>query len=192
MTNGATMRISEAGWLEGARHVASPNCDARPPGVRIELIVVHNISLPPGKFGGDGIVDLFLNRLTAQAHPYYADIAHLRVSAHFLIRRDGALIQFVPCNLRAWHAGESCWRGRARCNDFSIGIEIEGADDVPFTEAQYATLERLTGALLNAYPSIRAVVGHEDIAPARKTDPGPCFDWARYRSASAPALSFRA
>ena len=177
MTNGATMRISEAGWLEGARHVASPNCDARPPGVRIELIVVHNISLPPGKFGGDGIVDLFLNRLTAQAHPYYADIAHLRVSAHFLIRRDGEILQFVPCTQRAWHAGVSCWRGRERCNDFSIGIELEGADDIPYEAIQYAKLKALVAIITSEFP-VTDIVGHADIAPGRKTDPGPAFDWS--------------
>jgi N-acetyl-anhydromuramoyl-L-alanine amidase len=163
---------------EGVRHVASPNCDARPAETCIELIVVHNISLPPRVFGGSGIVDLFLNRLPPDAHPYYAGIAHLRVSAHFLIRRDGELLQFVPCAQRAWHAGVSSWRGRERCNDFSIGVELEGADDVPFEDAQYQRLNALVALLRERYP-IADVAGHADIAPGRKTDPGPAFDWRR-------------
>ena len=158
----------------------SPNFDERPPGAAIELIVVHNISLPPGQFGGDGIVDLFTNRLDPGAHPYYATIAELKVSAHFLVRRDGALIQFVPCTKRAWHAGESTWRARERCNDFSIGIELEGTDDQPFENLQYAALTRLVRALRGAYGALE-MVGHSDIAPNRKTDPGPCFDWSRLR-----------
>ncbi len=161
---------------DGARYVASPNCDARPAAMPIELIVVHNISLPPRTFGGSGIVDLFLNRLQPDEHPYYAGIAHLRVSAHFLIRRDGELLQFVPCVQRAWHAGVSSWRGRERCNDFSIGIELEGADDVPFEHAQYRRLVGLVVLLREHYPIVD-VTGHSDIAPGRKTDPGPAFDW---------------
>lgn len=141
---------------------------------------MHAISLPPGVFGGAAIADLFLNRLDTTAHPYYAGLADLRVSAHFVIRRDGACTQFVPCLKRAWHAGESYWRGRARCNDFSIGIELEGSDEVAFEDAQYDALARLTRALKSAYP-IADVVGHSDIAPGRKTDPGPQFDWLRYR-----------
>ena len=144
----------------------------------IELIVVHNISLPPREFGGPGIVDLFLNRLQPYAHPYYAGIAQLRVSAHFLIRRDGELIQFVPCAQRAWHAGVSRWRGRERCNDFSVGIELEGADDIAFEAAQYARLCAVIAALRTRYP-IADVTGHSDIAPGRKTDPGPAFDWSQ-------------
>lgn len=171
------MRISLDGYADEARYVASPNCDERPVDARIELIVVHNISLPPGEFGGPGIIDLFLNRLAPEAHPYYAGIAHLRVSAHFLIRRDGAVLQFVPCVRRAWHAGVSTWRGRERCNDFSVGIELEGADDVSYEAAQYERLRALVGALRAAYPIID-IAGHADIAPGRKTDPGPAFDWS--------------
>lgn len=174
------MRIADDGMIDGARHLASPNCDERPPGTRIGLIVIHNISLPPGEFGGPGIVDLFTNRLDPQAHPYYAAIAGLRVSAHFLIRRDGELIQFVSCSRRAWHAGASEWRGRSCCNDFSIGIELEGNDDTPFEGAQYEALAGLTRALQARY-AIADLAGHSDIAPGRKTDPGPYFDWARYR-----------
>ena len=162
----------------GVRYVPSPNCDARPADARIELIVVHNISLPPREFGGPGIIDLFLNRLDAAAHPYYAGIAHLRVSAHFLIRRDGELLQFVPCLLRAWHAGVSSWRGRERCNDFSLGIELEGADDMPYEDAQYERLRALISALCACYP-ITAITGHADIAPGRKTDPGAAFEWKK-------------
>lgn len=158
---------------------ASPNFDERPSGARIELLVIHAISLPPGEFGGRGIEELFLNRLDPADHPYYAGIAHLRVSAHFVVRRDGTPVQFVSCASRAWHAGVSCWNGRPRCNDFSIGIELEGTDDEPFESAQYETLAILTRALQAAYP-IAAIVGHRDIAPGRKTDPGPFFDWPRY------------
>lgn len=174
-------RLDAAGWLQGAQHIPSPNCDARPEGEAITLVVIHNISLPPGEFGGPGVIELFTNRLDPAAHPYYETIKDLRVSAHFFIRRDGELIQFVPCGLRAWHAGVSQWQGRERCNDFSIGIELEGTDDLPFTDAQYAVLNELLTLLRAAYP-IAAVVGHADIAPGRKTDPGPCFDWTRLAS----------
>ncbi|WP_324780579.1 1,6-anhydro-N-acetylmuramyl-L-alanine amidase AmpD [Thiobacillus sedimenti] len=167
-----------SGWLSAARHIPSPNCDARPQDMAIELVVIHNISLPPGVFDGDAVIELFTNRLDWDAHPYYAGIRGLRVSAHFFVRRDGALIQFVPCTLRAWHAGLSNWEGREHCNDFSIGIELEGADDRPFTDAQYATLRPLVACLKTRYP-IRGVVGHSDIAPGRKTDPGPHFAWHR-------------
>ena len=170
------MRITEDGLLEGARFISSPNCDARPADACVELIVIHNISLPPGGFGGPGVVDLFLNRLDPAGHPYYADIAHLRVSAHFFIRRDGEIIQFVACAQRAWHAGVSQWRGRERCNDFSVGIELEGTDEMPFEDAQYGGLLRLIEALKARYPIV-AVTGHADVAPGRKTDPGPAFDW---------------
>lgn len=166
------------GVLSGARQIASPNHDERPPGMAAELIVIHNISLPPGEFGGDGVERLFTNRLDPEAHPYYREIHQLKVSAHFFIRRDGELIQFVPCGRRAWHAGASQWQGRERCNDFSIGIELEGDDATPFEDAQYATLNTLLAALRLAYP-IAGVTGHSDIAPGRKTDPGPCFDWSR-------------
>jgi AmpD protein len=172
--------VDRAGIVRAAAQVASPNCDDRPAGTAITLLVVHGISLPPGAFGGSGIVELFTNRLDPDAHPYYRDVAGLPVSAHFLVRRDGALIQFVPCGRRAWHAGASSWRGRERCNDFSIGVELEGADEVPYEARQYATLARLTRALSRRYP-IADVAGHSDIAPGRKTDPGRAFDWARYR-----------
>ena len=166
------------GWLAAAHRLPSPNCDERPEGSAIRLVVIHNISLPPGVFDGDAVIELFTNRLDWDAHPYYQGIRGLRVSAHFLIRRDGTLIQFVPCALRAWHAGASCWQGIERCNDFSVGIELEGTDDLPFTDAQYAALGPLVQALKQAYP-IEAVVGHSDIAPGRKTDPGPHFAWQR-------------
>jgi AmpD protein len=174
------LRLDAEGRVAGARFVPSPNCDARPAGHAIELIVIHHISLPPGEFGGPGIAELFTNRLDPAAHPYYEQLAGVRVSAHFLIRRDGALWQFVACAARAWHAGKSRWRGRARCNDFSIGIELEGTGEVAFTAAQYRELARLTRVLRERYP-IRAIVGHSDIAPGRKSDPGPEFDWKRYR-----------
>lgn len=174
------MRITDDGLVEGVRYIASPNCDARPAGARIELIVVHNISLPPREFGGPGIIELFLNRLPSDAHPYYAGIAELRVSAHFLIRRDGELLQFVPCAQRAWHAGVSTWRGRNRCNDFSVGIELEGADDIPYEDPQYAQLRALLDALTERYP-VQEVVGHADVAPGRKTDPGAAFNWEKIK-----------
>ena len=172
------LTIDAAGVATGVTQIASPNCDDRPDARDIVLIVVHGISLPPGEYGGDGIAELFTNRLDPAAHPYYATIAPLRVSAHFLIRRDGALVQFVPCARRAWHAGASCWNGRERCNDFSIGVELEGSDHTPYAEAQYDTLVMLVDALCARYP-IEDVVGHSDIAPGRKTDPGFAFDWTR-------------
>ena len=172
------MRIDAQGLLEGGEYIPSPNCDDRSAGA-IELLVIHNISLPPGEFGGDGVQRLFTNTLEVGAHPYYQAIAGLKVSAHFYIRRDGRVIQFVSCLRRAWHAGESCWQGRSRCNDFSIGIELEGSDFVPFADAQYAVLHELTKALRAAYP-IQGIAGHSDIASKRKTDPGPYFDWTRY------------
>lgn len=178
------MRIDEQGLAEGARFIPSPNHDERPEGCGISLLVIHNISLPPNEYGGDGIIELFTNRLDPTAHPYYETIRGIEVSSHFLIRRDGELIQFVPCTQRAWHAGASNWRGRERCNDFSIGIELEGSDFESFTDAQYKTLARLSKALHTAYP-IADVVGHSDIAPGRKTDPGPFFDWVRYRRSRA-------
>lgn len=173
-----TMLIDSQGLLAGGEYIPSPNCDDRPPGA-IELLVIHNISLPPGEFGGDGVQRLFTNTLDRGAHPYYQTLAGLEVSAHFFVRRDGQVIQFVPCIKRAWHAGESLWQGKFRCNDFSIGIELEGSDAVPYTEAQYAALDLLTRTLREAYP-IRGIAGHCDISPHRKTDPGPCFDWGRY------------
>jgi AmpD protein len=176
------MKLDAAGVVEGARYLPSPNCDDRPAGTAIELLVIHCISLPPGVFEGDAVIDLFLNRLDPGAHPYFGSIAALRVSAHFFIRRDGELLQFVPCAMRAWHAGQSSWCGRERCNDFSIGIELEGTDEAPFSEAQYECLGVLARTLYARYP-IKASLGHADIAPGRKTDPGPHFSWARYREA---------
>jgi AmpD protein len=164
-----------------ARQVASPNCDARPEGEAVSLLVIHNISLPPGEFGSGAVARLFTNALEFSEHPYYETLRGLRVSSHFLISRDGELVQFVPCSLRAWHAGASMWNGRERCNDFSIGIELEGTDDLPYTGEQYGQLAGLTEALRRRYP-ITDIVGHADIAPGRKTDPGQSFDWVRYRA----------
>lgn len=170
-------------WLPGARHLQSPNADSRPDPDDISLLVLHNISLPPGQFGGHFIEDFFLNRLDRTRHPYFSEIARLRVSSHLLIRRDGATVQFVALNRRAWHAGRSEFRGRCACNDFSIGIELEGTDDSPFTDAQYAMLVKLTQEIRQRFRAItpERIVGHSDIAPGRKTDPGPAFDWARFR-----------
>lgn len=179
------LAIDERGYATLARQVRSPNRDERPDGAAISLVVVHGISLPPGEFGGDGIVRLFTNRLDPDAHPYFATLSHLRVSAHFLIRRDGELIQFVSCLDRAWHAGVSAWKGHERCNDFSIGIELEGTDAIPYGPPQYTMLGRLIRALKRAY-RIEDVVGHSDVAPGRKTDPGPAFDWARLHRLLAP------
>lgn len=171
--------IDGAGWLEGAVRIESPHCDARPPGTAIELLVLHGISLPPGEFGGDAIERLFTGRLDPADHPAYESLAGLRVSAHFVIERSGRVVQYVRCGARAWHAGQSEFEGRAACNDFSIGIELEGRDDLPYAAAQYPALVALTRALAAAYP-LRAVRRHSDIAPRRKSDPGPYFDWARY------------
>ena len=161
------------------RVVWSPNQDDRPDGSEVTLVVLHSISLPPGEFGGDAIERLFTNRLDPDAHPYFRQIHGMRVSAHFLVRRDGELVQFVPVARRAWHAGASAWRGRGRCNDFSVGIELEGADDAPFEDAQYQALVALLRRLGNVHP-LKAVAAHSDIAPGRKTDPGPRFDWQRF------------
>jgi AmpD protein len=168
--------VDRAGTVRAAAQVPSPNCDARPPGTEITLLVVHNISLPPGEFGGTAIAELFTNRLDPGAHPYFATVAQQRVSAHFLVGRDGALTQFVSCAERAWHAGVSAWRGRAQCNDFSIGVELEGTDVLAYEAAQYRVLARLIRALRRRYP-VADLAGHQDIAPGRKTDPGPAFDW---------------
>lgn len=171
----------DSGLVAGAWQIPSPNCDQRPDPADISLIVVHGISLPPGEYGGSCVAELFTNRLDPHAHPYFMDLADVRVSAHLFIRRDGALLQFVPLHRRAWHAGQSAYCGRARCNDYSIGIELEGTDDEPFTDAQYETLITLCRALIEVYPAITAerITGHEHIAPGRKTDPGPYFDWQR-------------
>jgi N-acetyl-anhydromuramoyl-L-alanine amidase len=173
--------LQRDGVLEAARQVESPNWDARPPAVVPELIVVHGISLPPGEYGGTWIDLLFTNALPRDAHPYFATVADLRVSSHLLIRRDGEPVQYVPFGRRAWHAGVSSWQGRERCNDYSIGIELEGADDDPYESAQYAMLGRVIALLCRAYPSLapERVVGHSDVAPGRKTDPGLAFDWPR-------------
>jgi len=160
---------------------ASPNFDDRPEGATVDVIVIHNISLPPGEFGGPHIEELFQNRLHPGAHPYFAGIANLRVSAHFLVRRDGEVIQFVDTDKRAWHAGVSSWNGRERVNDFSIGIELEGTDDRPFEDAQYAALNALLARLRERYGAL-PLTGHSEIAPGRKTDPGPSFDWSRLTS----------
>lgn len=174
------MRLDASGLLDAAQFIASPNFDERPPDMDVNLLVIHNISLPPGEYGGNGVIELFTNRIDPQAHPYYQTVQGLNVSSHFFIRRDGEVIQFVRCNQRAWHSGASSWQGRERCNDFSIGIELEGSDAEPFADAQYATLTMLTQCLCGRYP-IQHVVGHSDIAPGRKTDPGPYFEWERYR-----------
>lgn len=173
--------IDEDGVLAGTVQVPSPNCDERPEGVAVTLLVVHNIGLPPGEFGGEAVTQLFTNTLDFAGHPYYGTLRELKVSTHFLIHRGGELVQFVPCARRAWHAGPSSWRGRERCNDYSIGVELVGADDVPYTEEQYQRLAELTLKASRRYPVVD-VVGHADIAPGRKTDPGPAFDWGRYRA----------
>lgn len=174
------LSLDTAGWVAEARRCPSPNRDARADGVAAELLVVHNISLPPYHYGGRGVEQLFTNTLDAAEHPYYATIHHLRVSAHFFIRRNGELVQFVPVTERAWHAGVSSWRGRERCNDFSLGVELEGCDFEPFADAQYRTLIALA-RLLKQQLGLTGMTGHEHIAPGRKTDPGPYFDWARLR-----------
>jgi AmpD protein len=175
---------ASTGLLREARQVPSPNCDDRPAGAAVELLVIHAISLPEGEFGGPWIDHLFCNQLQAADHPEFAAICQLQVSAHVLIRRDGELVQYVPFHRRAWHAGVSQYAGREACNDFSIGIELEGCDDQAFTERQYDTLGHLCQALLATYPSLspRHIAGHSDIAPGRKTDPGPHFDWTRLRA----------
>jgi len=172
------------GWLEGVRRVESPNSDDRPPGMDLDLIVVHGISLPPGRFGEGWIDRFFCNELPAAADPYFATIADMKVSAHVLIARDGALTQYVSFNRRAWHAGRSLYCGRTACNDFSVGIELEGTDDSPYMRAQYESLAAAIRALRSAYPSLREadIVGHSEIAPGRKTDPGDAFDWSALRA----------
>ena len=171
------------GLLCQARQVLSAHCDPRPPGVAPELIVVHGISLPPGEFGGPWIERMFTGTLEASVHPFFQSAAELKVSAHLLVRRDGEPVQFVPFGLRAWHAGASSWQGRSACNDFSIGIELEGTDEVSYEDSQYEALARLITALCAAYPTLSSarVVGHSEIAPGRKSDPGPAFDWTRLR-----------
>lgn len=175
------MQLNE-GWLVNARRVPSPHYDCRPDDETPYLLVVHNISLPPGEFGGPWIDALFSGTLDPNAHPFFAGIAHLRVSAHCLIRRDGEIVQYVPFDKRAWHAGISCYHGRERCNDFSIGIELEGTDTLAYSEEQYRQLAAVTRQLIALYPDIaKHMTGHSDIAPGRKTDPGPAFDWEKFR-----------
>ncbi|HEY1075325.1 MAG TPA: 1,6-anhydro-N-acetylmuramyl-L-alanine amidase AmpD [Fontimonas sp.] len=185
----AASAVDSAGWLRRVRRVESPNCDARPDANDISLLVIHGISLPPGRFGGPWIDALFTNRLDPAAHPYFAGIAELRVSAHVCIDRRGVATQYVGFAQRAWHAGVSSFEGRSRCNDFSIGIELEGTDDRAYTASQYARLARVVAQLMAAYPQITAerIVGHSDIAPGRKTDPGASFDWSAFRRALAAA-----
>lgn len=180
VTHPLSIRMPE-GILEGVRQVSSPNQDERPPGVHPELIIVHGISLPPGRFGGPWLDRLFTNTLEPGEHPYFAEIAGLRVSTHVLIRRDGEIVQYVPLRARAWHAGQSCFAGRAACNDFSVGIELEGTDDVAYENVQYDRLGAVIRAARSAFPTLRdaPVVGHCDVAPGRKTDPGHAFDWRR-------------
>jgi AmpD protein len=170
------------GILQQATFCLSPNCDERPMGMVADGIVIHNISLPPNEFGGDWITDLFLNRLDPTAHPYFTEIADIRVSAHLLIKRDGSVKQYVPFHQRAWHAGQSSWEGRTACNDFTIGIELEGCDEQPFEDKQYTKLTATIQALLTSYPALSTerITGHSDIAPGRKIDPGPFFDWLRF------------
>jgi AmpD protein len=183
-----------AGLLASARRVLSPNSDPRPAGLVPELVVIHGISLPPGHYGGRWIDRLFTNSLPPGEHPYFETIQHLRVSSHVLIDRDGRLTQYVPFHERAWHAGQSYWRGRENCNDFSIGVELEGTDEEPYDDRQYAALIPLLAALQRAFPSLQAgwIAGHSDIAPGRKTDPGPAFDWARLeRGLRAAGAGFR-
>ncbi|MCW8125257.1 1,6-anhydro-N-acetylmuramyl-L-alanine amidase AmpD [Microbulbifer halophilus] len=173
---------SESGWLSGARRLPSPHCNSRPEGCPVDLLVIHCISLPPGEYGGSHIDDFFLGQLDIDAHPYFAEIAALRVSAHFLIDRNGRVTQYVPLDRRAWHAGKSEFCGRGNCNDFSIGIELEGLDTDSYTDAQYRALAEVTAAIRAEYPQISRdrITGHSDIAPGRKLDPGPDFDWQRY------------
>ena len=182
---------SESGLVREARQVPSPNCDDRPPDCEPNLIVIHGISLPPGEFGGQWIDRLFTNRLDSSEHPYFQEISGLRVSSHLLVRRDGELVQYVPLIKRAWHAGDSCYKNRNQCNDFSIGIELEGADTIPYTDKQYDVLCATIAALRMAVNSLQRapIVGHNDIAPDRKTDPGPAFDWKRFRAQLAKASS---
>ncbi|WP_272537317.1 1,6-anhydro-N-acetylmuramyl-L-alanine amidase AmpD [Providencia sp. PROV211] len=177
------MKIHD-GWLNNVTHIPSPHHDDRPEDEEPSLLVIHNISLPPGQFGGPYINQLFTGTLNPEEHPFFEEIKHLRVSAHCLIRRDGEIIQYVPFNKRAWHAGQSNYQGREKCNDFSIGIELEGTDYQAFTEAQYITLAKLTKLLITEFPQIKQnITGHSDIAPHRKTDPSPYFDWQHYKNA---------
>jgi N-acetyl-anhydromuramoyl-L-alanine amidase len=173
------MLISIDGWLAGATHTPSPNRAPRPEGIAPTLVVIHAISLPPREFGSDAVQALFTNTLNPDAHPYFAEIAALRVSAHFFIHRQGRVQQFVSCEDVAWHAGASAWKGQEACNGFSIGIELEGCDELPFTPDQYRALSETLAALQSRYPTLADATAHSDIAPGRKTDPGPCFEWGK-------------
>jgi len=184
-------QLGADGWCAGAQHYATDHCDARPDPADVSLLVVHNISLPAGRFGGPHVSDLFTGRIDYNADPSFADLRGLRVSSHFLVRRDGRVIQYVSANDRAWHAGRSQFHGRDRCNDFSIGVELEGTDSTPFTPDQYQALAALTVALQKRYP-LTDVQGHEHIAPGRKTDPGPLFDWRNYNGKWAALLKEKA
>ena len=177
--------LSGCEWLRGVNRIPSPNFNSRPADAEISLLVIHNISLPPGEYGNAHISDFFTNQLDCHAHPYFTEIADLQVSSHFLIDRCGQVTQFVSLENRAWHAGQSCFQGRENCNDFSVGIELEGTDDEPYTSEQYGALAKLARQLMILCPAIREerIVGHSDIAPGRKTDPGPSFDWPRFRGA---------
>jgi len=181
--SGSDLAVDAAGWVHGVRRMPSPHADERPGGARVSLIVIHGVSLPPGEFGGAWVEDFFTGRLDCAAHPYFSEIAALRVAPHFYVTREGRLTQFVSTDRRAWHAGRSSWRGQVECNDFSVGIELEGTDETPYADAQYAALAPLIAALLRRYPDIgeHGLAGHGDIAPGRKTDPGPAFDWTRLR-----------
>ena len=176
------MQIDINTGLLDSKFIESPNVDERPEGSSLELIVIHNISLPPNEFGGPWISALFSNTLDPESHPYFKDIHQMQVSSHILIRRDGEIIQYVPFHKRAWHAGKSSYNGRERCNDFSVGIELEGSDLQPFEEAQYQQLNKLANILIDSYPTLskKHITGHSDIAPGRKTDPGPFFDWEKF------------
>jgi AmpD protein len=190
VTGDAGLQVdSKSGLMRGARQIASPNRDARPAGVEADLIVVHGISLPPGEFGGPWIDRLFTNALPPDVHPYFAEVSSMRVSSHLVLDRDGAVTQYVNLHERAWHAGKSVYEGREACNDFSVGVELEGADTLPYEAAQYEALAQVVAALCAAYPRLSPdrLVGHSDIAPGRKTDPGPAFDWPRARGLIAAA-----
>ncbi len=184
------MKLDPSGILEGVRYISSPHCDWRSGPDDVRLLVIHNIFLPPGEFDGTAVIDLFSGRLDWDAHPYYQGIRGLRVAAHFFIRRDGELIQFVPTGKRAWHAGASAWRGWERCNDFSLGVELEGTDTLPYTDAQYVRLNLLIDALKTLYPGLQ-LAGHSAIAPGRKTDPGAAFDWGRLADSVSPRADGR-
>ncbi len=188
MAHTPRFRIDVNGWIAPARHVPSPNFNTRPADARISLLVIHSISLPPGEFGGPCIDAFFTNSLDRDAHPYFQSIADMKVSSHLLIRRDGAVVQYVPFTQRAWHAGASQFQGVTECNDYSIGIEMEGCDEYGYETAQYRTLAAITKLLQKNYPDITTerIAGHCDIAPQRKTDPGPHFDWERYRKSIQP------